>query len=77
MSKINLKVNGMHCNSCKIIVRENLEELGAKNISINLDEKKKSAKISLDYSGNKEDIVKVIEKEGYKVEWILNYTAQI
>lgn len=67
MVKIDLTVNGMHCNSCKMIVTENLEELGAKNISIDLDEKKQVAKVSLDYSGDRKNVISSIEKEGYKV----------
>jgi len=68
MTKYNFNVKGMHCNSCKVIIKENLEELGATNISISLDEKKKLGKVSFEYSGDKSKIVNAIEKEGYKIE---------
>ena len=50
-----------------MLVTDALEEAGAKKIKIKLDEKKQEAEISLEYSGKEEDIVKVIEAEGYKV----------
>ena len=62
-----MKVKGMHCKSCVMLVTDALEEAGAKKIKIKLDEKKQEAEISLEYSGKEEDIVKVIEAEGYKV----------
>lgn len=68
MTKIKLDVEGMHCNSCKILVKESLEEIGCSSVLIDLDDKKKIAKILLDYNGDKKDVVKVIESEGYKVK---------
>ena len=62
---VSLKVNGMHCKSCTILVKEALIEIGATNIKIDLDEKKQVAKISFD--GDKDKAITVIEKEGYKV----------
>jgi len=38
MEKYELKINGMHCNACKILVTEELEENGFQNIEVNLNE---------------------------------------
>ena len=60
-------IKGMHCKSCVMLVQDALEEIGAKEIRISLDEKKQIGKASFEYK-NKEEAIKVIEKEGYKVE---------
>lgn len=65
--KQELTVKGMHCKSCVMLVTDSLEELGAKDIKIDLNEKKQIAKIILDYAGKKEDVVAAIVKEGYTV----------
>ena len=67
MAKINLTVDGMHCNSCKMLVTDALNDLGAKNIKIDLDEKKQIAKVSLDYDKDKIEVINAIKNEGYKV----------
>ena len=67
MPNINLNVKGMHCKSCVILVKDALEEIGASNIKIDLNEKKQIGKVSFDYSGNKDKAIEVIEKEGYTV----------
>ena len=66
MSKHTLNVKGMHCNSCKIIVEEALQDIGAKNISIAINEKRQEGKVSAEYA-DKEKVIAAIEKEGYKV----------
>ena len=66
MAKINLNVKGMHCNSCKIIIAEYLKDLGAKNIEISVDEKKKIGKVSCDFN-DKNKLIEIINNEGYKV----------
>ena len=66
MSTISVKVKGMHCNSCKIIVEEALQDIGAKNISIAIDEKKQIGKVSFLHE-DKKKVIETIEKEGYKV----------
>ena len=48
MAKYNLNIEGMHCKSCKILVNDVLEELGASSILIDVDEKKKIGKVSFD-----------------------------
>ncbi|MBI5393321.1 heavy-metal-associated domain-containing protein [Candidatus Woesearchaeota archaeon] len=64
---IQLTVDGMHCKSCKMLVTDALTELGAKNIKINLDEKKQVAQLSVEYDKDKIDIINAIKNEGYNV----------
>ena len=68
MTKFNLNVKGMHCKSCKILVADVLEELGASSILIDVDEKKKLGKVLFDYSGDKKSVISAIEQEGYKAK---------
>ena len=63
-----LTVKGMHCKSCVMLVTDALEEIGVKNVKVDLDEKKKIGKLSADFKGDKNEVIKIIEKEGYKVE---------
>ncbi len=64
--KINLTVKEMHCNSCNILVREALEEIGASNIIIKLDEKKQIGEVSFEFK-DKKKAIEVIKKEGYTI----------
>ena len=60
-------MEGMHCKSCEVLLKDELEEVGAKDITVSaskgivqatIDEKKLSeAKVR-----------QIIEKEGYKVK---------
>ena len=68
MTKYTFNVQGMHCRSCKMLVTDILQELGASTISIDVDEKKKIGKVSFNYSGDKKLVNMAIEKEGYKVK---------
>ncbi len=63
--KKNVKVNGMHCASCEILLREAIEEAGTKVISASFTK----GEIVVDMKDEKElsTIKKAIEKEGYKV----------
>ena len=65
--KFFLEVKGMHCKSCVLLVQDALEENGAKNIFITLDEKKQIGKVSFD-NLEKAKAVEIIKKEGYNVE---------
>ena len=67
MAHHTIKVKGMHCKSCTMLVNDALSELGASNISIKLDEKTQEAVVSFDYAGDKKQVIAAIEKEGYKV----------
>ena len=66
MPKINLDVRGMHCKSCKMLIEDALDEMGAKNIKVSVDEKKKTGEVSCDHA-SKEEVISAIEKEGYVV----------
>ena len=51
-----------------MLVTDALINLGAKNIKIDLDEKKQVAQLSLEYNDkDKIDIINAIRNEGYKV----------
>jgi copper chaperone CopZ len=62
-----LMVAGMHCNGCRALVTDALEELGAKNVSVKLNEKGLS-EVSFVSDAPMEKLVKAIEKEGYRVK---------
>lgn len=62
--KQTLLVNGMHCKSCSILIQEALEEAGAKNVSVQLDEKKKTGTLSLDTTLTKSKIAAIIKDQG-------------
>ena len=66
MGMINLTVIGMHCGSCKMLVEDALNDLGAKKIKISVNEKIKVGEVSCEYE-DKNKIIKAIEAEGYKV----------
>ena len=66
MATHTLKVRGMHCNSCKIVVEEALQDIGAKNIKISIDEKKQIGDIRADFA-DKKKVISAIENEGYRV----------
>ncbi|MBI5073173.1 heavy-metal-associated domain-containing protein [Candidatus Woesearchaeota archaeon] len=67
MAKINLNIEGVHCNSCKMIIEDNLKDIGAKNVHVTVDEKTQKGTVACDYAGDKLDVVNAIKKEGYKV----------
>ena len=64
MTKIKLKVKGMHCKSCEMLITDVLEEAGAKNVVIS----HKTGELSLESNISSDKIKKLIEKEGYGVE---------
>ena len=61
-----LIVKGMHCKSCKMLVTDALEENGAKNIVIELNEKKQVGKVSFE-NLEIEKAIELIKKEGYEI----------
>jgi copper chaperone CopZ len=67
MSRFRFNVEGMHCKSCVMLVQDSLDDIGAKDVKIGLDEKSKTAVVSCDYEGDKMDVINTIKKEGYKV----------
>jgi copper chaperone CopZ len=67
--KTTLTVHGMHCKACVALVTEALEDTGAKNVTITLDEKAQRARIQLETNRTKEELTRAIEAEGdYTVE---------
>ncbi|MBU0460349.1 MAG: cation transporter [Nanoarchaeota archaeon] len=67
MAEINLKIKGMHCNSCAMLIADALEDLGVKKSKIDA----KSGKAVIEFDEKKitaEKIKQAIKKEGYKVE---------
>ncbi len=67
MTKINLNIEGVHCKSCKMIIEDNLKDLGATNVKVTVDEKTQKGTVACEYSGDTMDVVQAIKKEGYKV----------
>lgn len=67
MKNLTLKVEGMHCKSCKMIIEDNLEELGVEKSDVS--DESGEVKVTFDESKvNEEQIKKAIEKDGYKVK---------
>ena len=67
MKQLNLKVEGMHCKSCEVLLSEELEEAGAKDIKVSST--KGTLSVTIDEKKLPESKVKqIIEKEGYKVK---------
>lgn len=68
MKKIKLKINGMHCSSCAMLIDGDLEDLeGVKSAQTSFH--KQECEIEID--GDKVDINKLIEtvkNTGYKAE---------
>ena len=64
MKKI-LKIKGMHCNSCEILLKEAIEETGTKVLSTN----HQKGEISVELADEKKmnAIKTAIEKEGYSL----------
>ena len=58
-----IKTKGMHCSSCEMLLKDSLEELGAKVISIS----HKTGEVVVEYD-NEEAVVDVIKNEGYDVK---------
>ncbi|MBU2638626.1 MAG: heavy-metal-associated domain-containing protein [Nanoarchaeota archaeon] len=68
MKNIKLKVNGMHCQSCEMLIRDMLEGNKAV-VSASADLKKKT--VTVLFNDNKistEELRKMIEDIGYKPE---------
>ncbi|MBW3020611.1 cation transporter [Candidatus Woesearchaeota archaeon] len=68
MKKVNIKIKGMHCPSCEILIQDILEETeGVKKAKVSL--KTNSAEIEFDEKEVQLDYLKsLIRQEGYKIE---------
>jgi copper chaperone len=64
--KIKLKINGMHCKSCEMLIADALED---NNVKSNINSETGIAEITFDESKiNLEKIKKIIEKEGFTIK---------
>lgn len=66
--EIKLNIEGVHCTSCKMLIEDALQELGATNVKVTIDPKTKTGTVAGTYSGDLMDVVNAIKKEGYKVK---------
>jgi copper chaperone CopZ len=64
MAVFNLKVKGMHCKSCEMLITDSLEEAGARNIKVS----HKTGLLSLESDLPFGRIKELVIKEGYGVE---------
>ena len=67
MKQLNLKVEGMHCKSCEVIITEELEDAGAKDVKVSASKGTVSATID-EKKVSEAKVKQLIEKEGYKVK---------
>ncbi|MFI3324663.1 MAG: cation transporter [Clostridia bacterium] len=58
-------IEGMHCDSCKNSVTKALNSLDGVSAKVNLA--KKTAKVSFNHQIEDDEIIKIIEKRGFKV----------
>tara|TARA_Y100000310_G_C20571710_1_gene758393 strand:- start:934 stop:1134 length:201 start_codon:yes stop_codon:yes gene_type:complete len=66
MKKINLKIKGMHCKSCEMLIADALEDVGVKG---KVDSEKGTAEIEFDENKvTLDQVKKTIVDEGYVVE---------
>ena len=66
MKKIELKIGGMHCKSCKMLIEDALEDV---NVKSNVDVDKET--VIIEFDENKislADVKKAIIDEGYTVK---------
>jgi len=65
--KITLNVEGMHCKSCEMLIKDELNELeGIKAVNISAEK----GIATVEYDENKVDklkIIEIIKEEGFKV----------
>lgn len=67
MKKITLKVKGMHCPSCEMLVKDSLDEFDG-IVSVSASFKEGTVDVEFDESAVSMDKVKtIIRNEGYKV----------
>jgi copper chaperone CopZ len=68
MVNVKIKTSGMHCPSCEMLIKDSLEELDGVDKA---EASYKSGIVSVDFDSKrvtKEDIVEIINNEGYEVE---------
>ena len=63
---ITINIKGMHCNSCKMLIEDALEDLGTKQAEVDM----KTKTITITYNKDELDLNKIIETikaEGYSI----------
>jgi copper chaperone CopZ len=67
LKEMRLTVEGMHCASCVALIREELEDQGAKDVKVGLTAAQRG-EVALATSKSRAEVVKIIEGLGsYKV----------
>lgn len=59
-----LKISGMHCASCEMLIKDSLEDIGIEDVSF----QKNEMKVSYKDDSELERIKETIKKEGYDVK---------
>lgn len=67
MKHIELKIAGMHCESCEKIIKMELDDAAGILDSV-IDSKAGTGNIKVEDSVSNEDILKIIADAGYKAE---------
>ena len=68
MNEYELSIEGMHCKSCVMLITEELEDLGAKDVKVAHKQGAKSGTVTLKTDKPKAEIIGAIEGLGeYKV----------
>jgi copper chaperone CopZ len=62
--KHTFSVKGMHCNSCKVLVSEALEEAGAKNVTVGLNAQAQEGVVNCVSDLPKSKLKAIIEAQG-------------
>lgn len=62
--KTTLTVNGMHCKACVMLITEALEDAGATNVHVTLNEKEQAGTVTLESTLSKKQLTTIIETEG-------------
>lgn len=69
MKKMKLKIDGMHCVSCAMNIDGELEDLGV--VSVSTSYTKQECDVEFDQTKiTKEQVLKQIEKIGYKAAFV-------
>lgn len=67
MKKLSLKVEGMHCKSCEVLIKEELEDAGATDVQVSVSKGTVIATID-EKKITEKKVQEIIKKEGYKVK---------
>lgn len=68
MTKIKVQTKGMHCPSCEMLIKDELEELGGIH---KVNASHKTGVIEVDFDSQKvaeENIIEIIKNQGYEIK---------